>query len=405
MRRGVAQSQNLQGGAHFRHFPDLADVEGGDPHTASRLRDGKALRFQPPEGFAHRHMAGVELRGDMVLTQFRAGFDLARDDAVCEDAADAGCDGFAGRVLDGLNHGFIDNLLCLTGRAILLLLTGNRWKRRFCWTNGPQFLITPPFCTESTVAGPAALLCLISVSCVALFRAQHFKQNRGAMAGHSQFKNIMHRKGRQDAVRSKMFSKLGREITVAAKQGLPDPTMNPRLRLAIQNAKAQSMPKDNIERAIKKAAGNDGENYDEVRYEGRGPGGVSVIVEALTDNRNRTASNVRAAFTKSGGSLGETGSVSFMFDRVGEIIYKPEVGDADKVMEAAIEAGADDVQSGEEEHVIICAFEDIGEVSKALEAALGEAESIKTIWKPQTNTELDEEKPVRFSSFQCARRR
>ncbi|WP_019444501.1 YebC/PmpR family DNA-binding transcriptional regulator, partial [Brucella abortus] len=140
------------------------------------------------------------------------------------------------------------------------------------------------------------------------------------MAGHSQFKNIMHRKGRQDAVRSKMFSKLAREITVAAKQGLPDPAMNPRLRLAIQNAKAQSMPKDNIERAIKKAAGNDGENYDEVRYEGRGPGGVSVIVEALTDNRNRTASNVRAAFTKSGGSLGETGSVSFMFDRVGEIV-------------------------------------------------------------------------------------
>lgn len=212
------------------------------------------------------------------------------------------------------------------------------------------------------------------------------------MAGHSQFKNIMHRKGRQDAVRSKMFSKLGREITVAAKQGLPDPAMNPRLRLAIQNARAQSMPKDNIERAIKKAAGNDSENYDEVRYEGRGPGGVSVIVEALTDNRNRTASNVRAAFTKAGGSLGETGSVSFMFDRVGEIIYKADAGDADTVMEAAIEAGADDVQSGDEEHVIICAFESIGEVSKSLEAALGEAESIKTIWKPQINTELDEEK-------------
>src|SRR5690606_37960516 len=212
------------------------------------------------------------------------------------------------------------------------------------------------------------------------------------MAGHSQFKNIMHRKGRQDAVRSKMFSKLGREITVAAKQGLPDPAMNPRLRLAIQNAKAQSMPKDNIERAIKKAAGNDSENYDEVRYEGRGPGGVSVIVEALTDNRNRTASNVRAAFTKAGGSLGETGTVSFTFDRVGEIIYKSDVGDADTVMEAAIEAGAYDVQSGEEEHVIICAFESIGDVSKSLEAALGEAESIKTVWKPQINTELDEEK-------------
>lgn len=202
----------------------------------------------------------------------------------------------------------------------------------------------------------------------------------------------MHRKGRQDAVRSKMFSKLGREITVAAKMGMPDPTMNPRLRLAIQNARAQSMPKDNIERAIKKAAGNDGENYDEIRYEGRGPGGVSIIVEALTDNRNRTASNVRSAFTKSGGSLGETGSVAFMFDRVGEIVYKAEAGDADTIMEAAIMAGADDVQSGEEEHVIICAFEDIGEVSKALEADLGEAESVKTIWKPQTTTELDEDK-------------
>ena len=212
------------------------------------------------------------------------------------------------------------------------------------------------------------------------------------MAGHSQFKNIMHRKGRQDAVRSKMFSKLAREITVAAKQGLPDPTMNARLRLAIQNAKAQSMPKDNIERAIKKAAGADSENYDEVRYEGYGPAGVAVIVEALTDNRNRTASNVRAAFTKSGGALGETGSVGFMFSRVGEIVYKPTVGDADTVMEAAIEAGAEDVQSDEEGHVIICAFEDLGEVAKALEAALGEADSIKAVWKPQTSAPVDEEK-------------
>ena len=212
------------------------------------------------------------------------------------------------------------------------------------------------------------------------------------MAGHSQFKNIMHRKGRQDAMRSKMFSKLGREITVAAKQGLPDPTMNARLRLAIQNAKAQSMPKDNIERAIKKAAGADSENYDEVRYEGYGPAGVAVIVEALTDNRNRTASNVRAAFTKSGGALGETGSVGFMFSRVGEIVYKPTVGDADTVMEAAIEAGAEDVQSDEEGHVIICAFEDLGEVAKALEAALGEADSIKAVWKPQTSAPVDEEK-------------
>ncbi|GHC76852.1 YebC/PmpR family DNA-binding transcriptional regulator [Limoniibacter endophyticus] len=212
------------------------------------------------------------------------------------------------------------------------------------------------------------------------------------MAGHSQFKNIMHRKGRQDAVRSKMFSKLGREITVAAKAGLPDPAMNPRLRLAIQNAKAQSMPKDNIERAIKKAAGGEGENYDEVRYEGYGPGGIAVIVEALTDNRNRTASNVRAAFTKAGGALGETGSVSFMWDRVGEITYPTKVGDADTVMEAAIEAGADDVQSDEDGHTIICAFEDLGEVSKALEAALGEAESVKTIWKPQNSVPVDEER-------------
>ncbi|WP_367717531.1 YebC/PmpR family DNA-binding transcriptional regulator [Nitratireductor sp. GISD-1A_MAKvit] len=212
------------------------------------------------------------------------------------------------------------------------------------------------------------------------------------MAGHSQFKNIMHRKGRQDAVRSKMFSKLAREITVAAKMGLPDPAMNPRLRLAIQNAKAQSMPKDNIERAIKKASGGDAENYDEVRYEGYGPGGVAIIVEALTDNRNRSASNIRAAFTKAGGSMGETGSVSFMFDRVGEIIYPVDKGDADTVMEAAIEAGAEDVQSDENGHVITCAFEDIGDVTTALEKALGEAESVKAIWRPQTGTPVDEER-------------
>ncbi len=212
------------------------------------------------------------------------------------------------------------------------------------------------------------------------------------MAGHSQFKNIMHRKGRQDAVRSKMFSKLAREITVAAKTGLPDPAMNPRLRLAIQNAKAQSMPKDNIERAIKKAAGGDAENYEEVRYEGYGPGGVAVIVEALTDNRNRTASSVRSTFSKAGGALGETGSVSFSFDRVGEITYKAAVGDADKVMEAAIEAGAEDVTSDEDGHTIICGFEDIGEVSRALEATLGEAETVKAIWKPQNTVPVDEEK-------------
>jgi len=212
------------------------------------------------------------------------------------------------------------------------------------------------------------------------------------MAGHSQFKNIMHRKGRQDAMRSKLFSKLAREITVAAKQGLPDPGMNARLRLAIQNAKAESMPKDNIQRAINKAAGGDGETYDEVRYEGYGPGGVALIVEVLTDNRNRSASNVRAAFTKAGGALGETGSVSFMWDRAGEIYYPVAAGDAEKVMDAAIEAGADDVQSDEEGHTILCAFESIGEVSKALEASLGEAESVKVIWKPQNNIPVDEER-------------
>ena len=212
------------------------------------------------------------------------------------------------------------------------------------------------------------------------------------MAGHSQFKNIMHRKGRQDAVRSKMFSKLAREITVAAKTGLPDPAMNARLRLAIQNAKAQSMPKDNIERAIKKASGADSENYEEVRYEGYGPGGVAVIVEALTDNRNRTASSVRSTFSKAGGALGETGSVSFSFDRVGEITYKLSVGSADDVMEAAIEAGAEDVTSDEDGHTIICGFEDIGDVSKALEDKLGEAETVKAIWRAQNTVPVDEEK-------------
>lgn len=212
------------------------------------------------------------------------------------------------------------------------------------------------------------------------------------MAGHSQFKNIMHRKGRQDAVRAKIFSKLGREITVAAKSGLPDPAMNPRLRLAVQNAKAESMPKDNIQRAINKAAVGDTESYEEVRYEGYGPGGVAVIVEALTDNRNRSASNVRAAFTKAGGALGETGSVSFMWDRVGEIYYAAKAGDADKVMEAAIDAGADDVQSDEEGHTILCGFEALNEVSKALEGSLGEAESVKIIWKPQNNVPVDEDR-------------
>jgi YebC/PmpR family DNA-binding regulatory protein len=212
------------------------------------------------------------------------------------------------------------------------------------------------------------------------------------MAGHSQFKNIMHRKGAADVRRSKLFSKLAREITVAAKLGVPDPNMNARLRLAILNARAENMPKDNIERAIKKAAGNDGENYETIRYEGYGPGGVAMIVEALTDNRNRTAGAVRSYLTKNGGALGETGSVAFMFDHVGQIVYKPEAGSADKVLEAAIDAGADDVQSGGDGHTITTSFADLGEVSKKLEAALGEAESVKAVWRPQTTTQLDEDK-------------
>jgi YebC/PmpR family DNA-binding regulatory protein len=212
------------------------------------------------------------------------------------------------------------------------------------------------------------------------------------MAGHSQFKNIMHRKGKQDKMRSKVFSKLSREITVAAKAGLPDPSANARLRLAIQNARAENLPKDNIERAIKKAMGGDAESYDSVRYEGYGPGGVAVIVEALTDNRNRTASNVRAMFTKFGGNLGESGSVAFMFSRVGEILYPAAKASADAMLEAAIEAGADDVVSDETGHTITCAFEAIGEASSALAAKFGDAESVKVVWKPQTLTPVDQEK-------------
>jgi len=208
------------------------------------------------------------------------------------------------------------------------------------------------------------------------------------MAGHSKFKNIMHRKGRADSARSKLFSKLSREITVAAKAGLPDPNMNARLRLAVANAKAESMPKDVIDRAIKKAAGGDAETYEEIRYEGFGPGGVGVIVEALTDNRNRSASTVRSTFTKCGGNLGETGSVSFMWDRVGQIVYGPEAGSEDKVMEAAIEAGADDVESDEDGHTIYTAFEALSEVSAALEAALGPAKSTQLAWKPKALTPL-----------------
>ena len=209
------------------------------------------------------------------------------------------------------------------------------------------------------------------------------------MAGHSKWANIQHRKGKQDALRSKLFSKLSKEITVAAKMGDPDPDKNPRLRLAVKEARSNSMPNDNIKRAINKASAADGDAYEEIRYEGYGPGGVAMIVEAMTDNRNRTASNVRSYFTKYGGNLGETGSVGFMFDRMGQILYPASAGDADTVLMAALEAGAADVESSEDGHVIWCAFEDVGEVSAALEAALGESESTKLVWKPQTTTELD----------------
>ncbi|MEO3413246.1 YebC/PmpR family DNA-binding transcriptional regulator [Roseovarius sp. CAU 1744] len=209
------------------------------------------------------------------------------------------------------------------------------------------------------------------------------------MAGHSKWANIQHRKGRQDAARSKLFSKLSKEITVAAKMGDPDPDKNPRLRLAVKSAKAQSMPNDNIDRAIKKSQAGDSEDYKEIRYEGYGPGGVAVIVEAMTDNLNRTASNVRSTFTKNGGNLGETGSVGFMFERKGEVTYTAEAGDADTVMMAAIEAGAEDVESSEDGHIIWCADTDLNEVSTALEAELGESEETNLVWKPTTTTELD----------------
>jgi YebC/PmpR family DNA-binding regulatory protein len=210
------------------------------------------------------------------------------------------------------------------------------------------------------------------------------------MAGHSKFKNIMHRKGAQDKKRSAMFSKLSREITVAAKMGTPDPDMNPRLRLAVNAAKAQSMPKDNIQRAIDKASKGDAENYEEVRYEGYGPGGVAIIVEALTDNRNRTATNVRTAFSKNGGNLGASGAVSHGFDRMGLITYPASAGDAERVFEAALEAGAEDVESSDEEHSIWTAMDALHEVAKALETTLGAAESAKLAWKPQVTVDLDE---------------
>lgn len=215
------------------------------------------------------------------------------------------------------------------------------------------------------------------------------------MAGHSKFKNIMHKKGRADAVRSKLFSKFSRDITVAAKSGMPDPAMNPRLRLAINNAKAESMPKDNIDRAIKKGIAGDADTLEDIRYEGFGPGGVGIIVEVLTDNRNRAAANVRSLFTKYGGTLGETGSVSFMWDRVGQVLYPAEAGSEDAIMEAAIEAGAEDVESDLVKpdayepapgHTIYTAFEELGAVVEALVPVLGDPKSTGLIWRPKALT-------------------
>src|SRR5262249_32523829 len=211
------------------------------------------------------------------------------------------------------------------------------------------------------------------------------------MAGHSQFKNIMHKKGRQDAIRSKLFSKLAREITVAGKQGLPDPSMNTRLRAAMLAARAENMPKENIERAIKKASGAESETYDEVRYEGYAPGGVAIIIEALTDNRNRTAGEGRSYFTKAGGSLAETGAVSFLFDHVGLIAFPRNAGSEEAIMEAAIEAGAEDVQSNEEGHEVITTLESLREVAQALEMKFGAPSKAGLIWKPQNTISVDDE--------------
>ena len=211
------------------------------------------------------------------------------------------------------------------------------------------------------------------------------------MAGHSQFKNIMHKKGRADKARSKLFSKLAREITVSAKLGLPDPAFNPRLRAAILAAKAENMPKDNIERAIKKSQGSDTENYDQIRYEGYAAGGVAVIVEALTDNRNRTAGEVRAIFTKNGGNLAETGAVSFMFSHVGVVEYDAKAASADAMLEAAIEAGAEDVNSTADGHQIFTTPETLAEVAKALEAKFGEPRKAELMWKPQNTVAVDDE--------------
>jgi YebC/PmpR family DNA-binding regulatory protein len=214
------------------------------------------------------------------------------------------------------------------------------------------------------------------------------------MAGHSKFKNIMHRKGAQDKKRAVLFSRLSREITVAARTGLPDPNMNARLRAAVITARKEGLPKENIERSINKAAGGDEANYEEIRYEGFGPGGVSLIVEALTDNRNRTATNVRLGFSKNGGNLGAPNSVSHAFDRLGLISYPASAGGDEKVFEAALEAGAEDVESSEDGHSVWTAIENLHEVAKALEPVLGEAEGVKLAWRPQTPVAVDEAQAV-----------
>ena len=211
------------------------------------------------------------------------------------------------------------------------------------------------------------------------------------MAGHSKFKNIQFRKGKQDKLRSKLFSKLSRDITLAAKAGVPDINSNARLRLAVTNARSESMPRDNIERAIKKGASGETDNMEEIRYEGFGPGGVGIIIEVLTDNRNRSGASIRTIFGKNGGNQGEIGSVAFMFDRLGQITYPPAAGSEDKVMEAAIEAGAEDVASDEESHLIFTAYEDLSEVAGSLEAALGPAKSTTHVWRPKTGTPVSDE--------------
>jgi YebC/PmpR family DNA-binding regulatory protein len=222
-------------------------------------------------------------------------------------------------------------------------------------------------------------------------RAETLQFSRCAMAGHSQFKNIMHRKGRQDAMKSRLFSKLSREITVAAKLGMPDPAMNARLRMAIIAARAENMPRDVIERAIKKASGSDAESYDEIRYEGYGPGGTAVIIEAMTDNRNRTASDLRSYFTKAGGNLAETGAVSFMFDKVGQVEFDAAAATEEAMLEAAIEAGADDVVSDSSGHVVSCGQTALAEVSAALEERFGAPRKSGFVWRPQTTVAVDDE--------------